>query len=101
MISKAHTKSHTWDDAAKVATVQDDAFTERGRTNDAQDRNVTRLCKTDLPGKFEDWLDQQVLPPDIAEHANFVLAYLQMDQPLPACLRAALAEHVEALKGRL
>jgi hypothetical protein len=51
---------------------------------------------------FEAWLDQQVLPPDIAEHANFVLAYLRMDQPLPACLRAALAEHVAAVSsGRL
>jgi hypothetical protein len=50
---------------------------------------------------FEDWLDQQVLPPDIAEHANFVLAYLRMN-PLPAPLRAKLAEHVAAVSnGRL
>jgi hypothetical protein len=48
---------------------------------------------------FETWLDRQVLPPDIAEHANFVLAYLRMDQPLPACLRAALAEHVAAVSS--
>jgi hypothetical protein len=54
----------------------------------------------DVLEAFEDWLDQQVLPPDIAEHANFVLAYLRMPE-LPAPLRAKLAEHVEALKGRL
>jgi len=53
----------------------------------------------DVLEAFEGWLDQQVLTPEAAEHARFVLAYLQMDQPLPACLRAALAEHVEALKG--
>jgi hypothetical protein len=45
---------------------------------------------------FEDWLDQQVMPPEIAEHANFVLAYLRMGR-LPAPLRAKLAEHVTAL----
>jgi hypothetical protein len=51
---------------------------------------------------FETWLDRQVLPPDIAEHANFVLAYLRMNQPLPAPLRAKLAEHVSAVStGRL
>jgi hypothetical protein len=50
---------------------------------------------------FEDWLDQQVMPPEIAEHANFVLAYLRM-APLPAPLRAKVAEHVEAVStGRL
>lgn len=47
--------------------------------------------------QFEDWLDQQVLPPDIVEHANFVLAYLRMDQPLPAPLRRELARHVAAV----
>jgi hypothetical protein len=46
---------------------------------------------------FEGWLDQQVLPPDIAERANFVLAYLRMNQPLPVPLRAKLAEHVAAV----
>jgi hypothetical protein len=52
--------------------------------------------------EFEDWLDQQVLPPGIAEHANFVLAYLRMNQPLPAPLKAKLAEHVAAVStGRL
>jgi hypothetical protein len=50
---------------------------------------------------FEDWLDQQVLPPDIAERAYFVLAYLQMAQPLPASLRAKLAGHVDALAARM
>jgi hypothetical protein len=50
---------------------------------------------------FEGWLDQQVLPPDIAEHANFVLAYLRMDPPLPALLRAKLAEHVAAITSRV
>jgi hypothetical protein len=51
----------------------------------------------DLIHAFETWLDRQVLTPEAAEHANFVLAYLRMDQPLPACLRAALAEHVAAV----
>jgi hypothetical protein len=51
----------------------------------------------DVLEAFEDWLDQQVLPPDIAEHANFVLAYLRMGR-LPAPLRAKLAEHVAALE---
>lgn len=51
---------------------------------------------------FEVWLDQQVLPPDIAEHANFVLAYLRMDRPIPAPLRVKLDEHVKAIAtGRL
>jgi hypothetical protein len=54
----------------------------------------------DVLEAFEGWLYQQVLPPDIAEHANFVLAYLRMDQPIPACLRAALAEHVAAIARR-
>jgi hypothetical protein len=55
----------------------------------------------DVLEAFEGWLDQQVLPPDIAAHANFVLAYLRMD-PLPAPLRAKLAEHVAAVStGRL
>jgi hypothetical protein len=49
--------------------------------------------------ELEDWLDQQVLPLDIAEHANFVLAYLRMNQPLPAPLRAKLAEHVDAVRS--
>jgi hypothetical protein len=53
-----------------------------------------------IRSEFEDWLDQQVLPPGIAEHANFVLAYLRMNQPLPAPLRAKLAEHVTALVRR-
>jgi hypothetical protein len=52
--------------------------------------------------ELEDWLDQQVLPLDIAEHANFVLAYLRMNQPLPAPLQANLAERVAAVStGRL
>jgi hypothetical protein len=56
----------------------------------------------DVLEAFEGWLDQQVLPPDIAEHANFVLAYLRMEQPLPAPLRAKLAEHVATVStGRL
>lgn len=55
---------------------------------------LSALCSA-----FEDWLDQQVLPPDIAEYANFVLAYLRMDQPLPAPLRAKLAAHIAALAG--
>ena len=56
----------------------------------------------DVLEAFEDWLDQQVLPPEIAEHANFILAYLRMAQPLPAPLRAKLAEHVAAVStGRL
>jgi hypothetical protein len=49
---------------------------------------------------FEDWLDQQVMPPEIAEHANFVLAYLRMGR-LPAPLRAKLAEHVAAIAARM
>jgi hypothetical protein len=53
----------------------------------------------DVLEAFEDWLDQQVLPPDIAEQANFVLAYLRMNQPLPAPLRANLAEHVAAVSS--
>jgi hypothetical protein len=52
----------------------------------------------DVLPEFEDWLDQQVMPPDIAEHANFVLAYLRMGR-LPAPLRAKLAEHVEAVRS--
>jgi hypothetical protein len=55
----------------------------------------------DVLEAFEDWLDQQVLPPDIAERAYFVLAYLRMGR-LPAPLRAKLAEHVAAVSnGRL
>jgi hypothetical protein len=53
----------------------------------------------DVLEAFEDWLDQQVLPPDIAEHANFVLAYLRMEQPLPAPLQAKLAGHVAAVSS--
>jgi hypothetical protein len=51
---------------------------------------------------FEAWLDQQVLPLEIAEHANRILRYLRMaeEKPLPACLRAALAEHVAAIARR-
>lgn len=51
----------------------------------------------DVLEAFEDWLDRQVLPPDIAAHANFVLAYLRMNQPLPRQLRANLAGHVAAI----
>jgi chemotaxis regulatin CheY-phosphate phosphatase CheZ len=54
--------------------------------------------------ELEDWLDQQVLPLEIAEHANRILRYLRMaeEKSLPACLRAALAEHVAAVSsGRL
>jgi hypothetical protein len=55
----------------------------------------------DVLEAFEDWLDQQVLPPDIAERAYFVLAYLRMGR-LPAPLRAKLAEPVAAVSnGRL
>jgi hypothetical protein len=52
----------------------------------------------DVLEAFETWLDRQVLTPDAAEHANFVLAYLRMD-PLPAPLRAKLAEHVAAVSN--
>jgi hypothetical protein len=58
----------------------------------------------DVLEAFEAWLDQQVLPLEIAEHANRILRYLRMaeEKPLPACLRAALAEHVAAVStGRL
>jgi hypothetical protein len=61
--------------------------------------SVPYLCQA-----FEDWLDQQVLPLEIAEHANRILRYLRMaeEKSLPACLRAALAEHVAAVSsGRL
>lgn len=51
----------------------------------------------DVLEAFEEWLDRQVLPPGIAAHANFVLAYLRMNQPLPRQLRVNLAGHVAAI----
>jgi hypothetical protein len=73
--------------------------TEHERTPSKRAESVRDVLEA-----FEDWLDQQVLPPDIAEHANFVLAYLRMaeDHPLPAPLRRELARHVDAIaNGRL
>jgi hypothetical protein len=77
---------------------ENNVFMEHKSMNERE--TFAHICAVAVP--FEDWLDQQVLPPEIAEHANFVLAYLRMDQPLPAPLLAKLDEHVTALcNGRL
>jgi hypothetical protein len=54
--------------------------------------------------EFEGWATRNLwkAPPEIQMHAHHALAYLRMDQPIPACLLAKLAEHVAAVSnGRL
>lgn len=56
-----------------------------------------------IADQFEAWCDRQVFTPDQAEHAHHAIAYLRMaeDQPLPAPLRAKLAEHIATIhEGR-
>lgn len=86
-----------------IATFRDATEHEHAPSNGAKSvRESHSVLVRDVLESFEDWLDQQVLPPDIAEHANFILAYLRMAQPLPAPLRANLAKHVAAVStGRL
>jgi hypothetical protein len=58
----------------------------------------------DVLEAFEDWLDRQVLPLEVAEHANRILNYLRMaeSRPLTPGCRANLAGHVAAIStGRL
>jgi hypothetical protein len=60
----------------------------------------TEFSVRDVLEAFEAWADRQVFTPDEVQRVHSVIGYLIMSEregPLPAPLRAKMAEHVAAL----